>query len=199
MPDTDSVILVKRFSYRGENEEWSNRYHLEGTTPANAAAWKALYDAIFASEKTCLPATISLVRAYGYAAGSATATDVVDYTLSPLSPVVGTYSPAAGHYPLPGDVAMVLRWSTPDLNTRGKRIYLRKYFHGAHHNPSTPDTLSPTQSTALAAHGAVMIAGSLPGSMKVCGPQGADASSPAVLPWLTTRTLKRRGKRPPTP
>lgn len=198
VPDTDSVIIVKRFTYRGALEEWSNRYHLEGTTPTTPTTWKALYDAIIASEKAVYPANHSVVRAYGYVAGNDNAVDVVDYTVSPLSPVAGTLTMATNYVRAPGDAAVTLRWGTPDF-ARGKRVYLRKYFHGAVNDSSVnQDAVASGQVTAMTAHGAKMYDGTLPGGMKVCGPQGADAISHAASAFITTRTLKRRGKRPPT-
>jgi hypothetical protein len=198
VPDTPSVILVKRFPYRGVNEEWSNKYHFSGSTPGDAAAWKILIDAIYASEKTCLLPEVVLVRGYGYEAGSDHANAVVDYTISPLAVVPGTLS-ASGDPQAPGDAAAVLRWSTPNFS-HGKRIYLRKYFHGAATNGNlAQDEVLITMKTAMLAHGAKMIDGTLPGAARVCGPQGAVASSPTVLPFLTYRRLKRRARRNPTP
>lgn len=201
MPDTPSITLVKRFYYRGAYEEWTNRYHFSGSTPGDAAAWKVLADAVFASEKTCLPAVVELVRAYGYEAGSNGADAVIEYDIAPLAVVPGTLSMTGATY-TPGDVAFWIRWPTPD-RARGKVVYLRKYLHGALRSLTGPgttlnDAILPAQATAALAHGAKMIDGSLPGAAKVCGPQGAVAGAPSVSPYLTTRTLKRRGKRNPT-
>lgn len=196
MPDMPSITIVKRMSYRGQNEEWSNKYHFSGTTPADATAWKTLADAIITNEKGCLPATISFVRAYGYVAGQDHTVAVIDYTLPPNTVVVGT-QPTTSASPTPGDAAFWIRWQTPDFNSRGKRIYLRKYYHGALYATGTPDLVS-----ALQVSNAVVVAGkftdgTLPGSFKYCGPQGAVATNPTVGAYVTTRTLKRRGKRPP--
>lgn len=199
MPDQPSITIVKRFTYRGDTtEEFSNTYHFSGTTPANLAAWKTLADAIIAAEAPTVSAGVAFVQAYGYEAGNDNSVAQIDYRVAPLSPTVGSFTggtnPAA-----PGDVAATTRWATPNFTSRGKRIYCRKYWHAVFMQAAATDTLATTQRTALQTFGAKLIDGTLPGSFKYCGPQGAVLSAPETSAWLTTRTLKRRGKRPPTP
>ena len=62
---TPSVRIVKTFNYRGAVKEYSNRYHFTGGTPADSTAWNALFDAITAQEKTCLPAAQTITQAIG--------------------------------------------------------------------------------------------------------------------------------------
>lgn len=196
MPDTPSITIVQRFPYRGIDEEWSNTYHFSGTTPANDAAWKALADAIIASMADAFTNQVSWVAAYGYEAGNELSVFQYDYTALPGEQVIGTFNPGTAPE-MPGDVAATTRWTTPDTTSRGKRIYLRKYWHGVHSNGQlTGDTLYAAQKTELDEHAAKLIDGTLPGGFKYCGPQGAVASDPVTNPNLTTRTLKRRGKRP---
>lgn len=195
MPDTPSITIVKRFSYRGDaNEEFSNKYHFEGETPSSDAEWKTLADAIIASERTIMTGSVSFVRAYGYVAGNDFAAAVIDYTAAPLTPATGTLDHNSG-VRAPGDAAFWIRWRTPERNSRGKWIYLRKYFHDVLLQGGG-DVVTPGQRTAAAAHGAKMADGSLPGGVRICGPQGADAGPVTVSQYATTRTLKRRGKRP---
>lgn len=195
MPDTPSIVLVKRFTYRGQNEEFSNKYHFSGTTPVDTAAWKALADAMITAEKPTVDSRVSWVRAYGYVAGNDNSVAQIDYTLPPNTVVSGTAALTAG-YETPGDVAATVRWYTGALNSRGKKIYCRKYLHGVMRHATVPDQLNAVNSVALATWAAKLIDGTLPGTFRYCGPQGAVLSAPAVDPWLTTRTLKRRGKRP---
>lgn len=191
MPDTPSITINKEITYRGQPEVYSNTYHFSGTTPSGDAAWHTLALAIFDSEAVFLPTTTSFVGYLGYAAGNEFAVSIKNY-LEDGTPKVpgkagndGTVSP--------GDVAVWVRWSTPDRTSRGKRIYLRKYFHEVETSNDTVGTLARQR---LVAHGNKMIDGTLPGGVKVCGPQGAVASTPFASPWTTTRTLKRRGRRP---
>ena len=196
MPDTPSIVLVKRFLYRGQNEEFSNKYHFSGTTPANEAAWKALADAIIAAEQPTVTSAVSWVRAYGYEAGNENSVAQIDYTIAPNTVVSGTLAIGTG-VTTPGDIAATIRWYTGQINSRGKKIYCRKYMHGALHLNTDQDIIFPAQKTAMGTYAAKLIDGTLPGSFKYCGPQGAALSLPVVDQYLTTRTLKRRGKRPP--
>ena len=196
MPDTASITIVKSFDYRGAREEFSNTYHFEGTTPANDAAWKTLADAIITAEKPTVDNSVQFVRAYGYVAGNENSVAQIDYTVPPNTVAIGTGAFGGTGNEMPGDVAATIRWYTGALSSRGKKIYCRKYMHNVY-SGTDQDHLNAAQRTALGVFAAKLIDGTLPGSFKYCGPQGADLSTPEVSQWLTTRTLKRRGKRPP--
>lgn len=196
MPDTPSITIVKRFPYRGDTmEEFSNKYHFSGDVPGDDAAWKTLADAIIAAERPMLPASVSFVRAYGHEAGNEFAVATIDYTAPPLTPVAGTLA-VSGVAKAPGDAAFWVRWRTAHKNSRGKWIYLRKYFHGVLIGTTDGDIVATQQKAAAEAYAPKMTDGSLPGGVKICGPQGAVAGPAAVSTYTTTRTLKRRGKRP---
>ena len=196
MPDMPSITIIKRFSYRGNPEEYSNTYHFSGTTPATRAAWKALADAIIAAEKLCYMNTTSFVGAYGYEAGNENSVAQIDYDVAPDAPAVAGTSPGFGQV-APGDVAGTIRWFTGEYSSRGKKVYCRKYMHGVWIDTAAPDEMISAQRTLFATFAAKMIDGTLPGGAKYAGPQGAVLSAPQVNQYLTTRTLKRRGKRPP--
>jgi len=195
MPDTPSITIVKSFTYRGQPEEFSNTYHFTGTTPANTAAWKALADAIIAAEKLAVQPSVSFVRAYGYEAGTEHSVAQIDYAVAPNTIVVGT-QPFPSGVAVPGDIALTIRWETGRLNSRGKKIYCRKYMHGALSDGAPVDKVYTGQATAYLTFANKLIDGTLPGSFKYCAPQGALCTTPSVGEYLTTRTLKRRGKRP---
>lgn len=195
MPDTPSITIVKRFQYRGQDEEFSNTYHFSGTTPADAAAWKTLADGIIAIEKLTQNSQTKFVRAYGYVAGTEHSVAQIDYTVPPNTLLSGTGTFTGGSL-APGDAAVNIRWLTPDLNSRGKHIYCRKYMHNVYVETAVPDLVLDSQKTAFQTFAGKMIDGTLPGGVKYCGPQGAVLSSPRVDQYITTRTLKRRGKRP---
>jgi hypothetical protein len=197
MPDTPSITIVKSFDYRGVPEEWSNRYHFSGTVPTDTAGWKTLADAIIAAERPVVSSAVTFVKAYGYVAGNDNSVAQIDYHISPAVVLSGTFVPTGGQR-CPGDVAATVRWYTGASSTRGKKIYCRKYIHDVYFATNDPDNVLALQRTALGVYGAKMIDGTLPGSAKYCGPQGAVLSAPTVDIHTTTRTLKRRGKRPPT-
>jgi hypothetical protein len=195
MPDTPSLTVIKSFTYRGLPEQFSNTYHFSGTTPADGNEWSTLLDAIIVAEKPTVPAGVSFVGGYGYEAGNEVAVFVWNYADEGYAVPTGTFAPGALDA-VPGDVAAWIRWRTPDFSTTGKRIYLRKYMHGVYRDAASPDNLAATQKAAMETFGAKLIDGTLPETFRVCGPQGAVASLPKVSTYLTTRTLKRRGKRP---
>jgi hypothetical protein len=195
MPDTPSITIIKRFTFRGKDEEWSNTYHFTGTTPTGDAGWKTLADAVIASERTCYTQLHKVVRAYGYEAGNEHAVAAIYYDQAPLSPLPGTltYSNTDGSVQA-GDAALWLRSNTGIRGSNGKYRYLRKYFHGV--ITDTNGVVAAIQKTPVLAHGAKLTDGSLPGGFKWCAPQGALGGACSVSNYATTRTLKRRGKRP---
>jgi len=197
MPQHDQVTIVKDFSYRGNVEEWSNSYMLTGTTPTTDAAWKTLFDAIIASEKNCYNSATRVVRAMGYKATENFVTYSYDYK-GAAQTVAGATNAGPNGQLWAGDQAAWLRMRVGSTAT-GKPKYIRKYFHGGASPLVTPDLLNPTLATAYVAHGALMVGGTLPGQMKWCGPGQVIGTAPAASPFVTTRTLKRRGKRPTPP
>lgn len=196
MPDQPSIVIVKAFMYRGQVEEFSNKYHFDGGDPANDAAWAALWDSFITKEKPSQGQNVYHVAALGYNAGNEHAvwTNRVAYGISTLH---GTFAPATGEDAVPGDVAAWIRWKTSARTSLGKPIYLRKYMHGVSVDATDADKLSPTQRALMVTFAGGLTDGTLPSGRKICGPQGAAAGEVGVSLYLTTRTLKRRGKRPP--
>ena len=195
------VTLVKRLTYRGDpTEEYSNQYWFTGSVPSSSAAWKTLYDALIAQEKTVYVSEVSVVRAYGYGsdADDAVAVDSYDY-LGAAAAVAGTGTLGSGAV-MNGDSAVWVRWKTSRLNSKGKAIYLRKYYHPAQATLSNTgsDTVLPAQVTELTALGAKLRDGSfLDGRTLTARGHSSDVLvSHLASPYVTTRTLKRRGKRP---
>jgi hypothetical protein len=96
-----------------------------------------------------------------------------------------------------GDDAIWIRFATGRVSDQGKPIYLRKYFHGVFSSSSSaPDTFSAAQRTAFQTLAAAVLdtSGDWPGLGDLQGaalPGGYLTSS-----YITTRTLKRRGRRP---
>lgn len=192
---TKSITLVKRFTYRGVDEEWSNTYHFSGTAPASNTEWKALADAIFSTEKACYQSTTKLVRAYGYLPPLDVSVAQIDYVALGGALPAGTLLTESSDSVMAGDQASMLR-APVGLSTRGKKVYLRKYFHGGTIKQSDPDNIALRTTQGLTAHGAAMIGGGLPGGAKWCSPSGALPTLTQPNAFVTTRTLKRRGKRP---
>jgi hypothetical protein len=193
-----AFVTVKKFTYRNADEEFSNKWHLSAvpTTQdemdAFTTAWANLEKAIYASN-------VSIVRAYAYANDDNPASFVRDLVPGALT-VPGTYNPATnGDEILPGDAAATVRWYTGRTSTRGKKIYLRKYFHGVYRGfDAEPDKVATNQVTAYGTF-ATALEGSVGAiSAHIVGPDGVAPLNHRVDPYITTRTLKRRGRRPPT-
>jgi hypothetical protein len=206
------ITIIKRFTYRGNaSEEFSNTYWLKGSAPpATPAEWRALFDAIVLTEKTVYPAAVQVIRGYGYdnddghkpGDSGAVAPSVwqVDLRVSPDTPVAGTLA-TGGIEVAPGDAAVWVRWKTSRRTDPGaKPIYIRKYFHGALGNGTDPDLVATAQKTALLALGAKMDGGTLPGSRTITVAGQSDTIiNHGCSTYITTRTLKRRSKRPTAP
>lgn len=194
MPVHDQVTIIKDFSYRGTLEEWSNSYSLTGTTPTTDAAWKTLFDAIITSEKRCYMSASRTVRAIAYKAGEDHATYSFDY-LGAAATVAGVLVKSTGESAWAGDQAAWIRGRVGS-SPNGKPKYVRKYYHGGCTEVNQPDLLSVATKANYLLHAGTMTDGTLPGSMKWCGPDGTVAASLGTSVYTTTRTLKRRGRRP---
>ena len=193
------LTSIKSFQYRGVAEEYSNTYMFDGSTPADATAWRALFDALNLAEKYCLDDHVSIVKAYGYnkvpVKGDSSVWSV-DLRVSPNTPVVGQYTASPG-IPGAGDTAVWIRWGLDKLNTDGKRVYLRKYYHpGIAEAATVRDTVATNLKTAMSTFATKMHDGTFIDGRKIVGPDGTAVIGHGVSSYITTRTLKRRGKRP---
>jgi len=192
------ITIVTLFPYRGSTtEEFSNTYFLTGTTPADAAAWHTLAVALATEQAKCLPGNCNTKRFYGYDSDADDRVAVWSEDLSPggvAGSLATTTQPRA-----PGDCAMWVRWQTSRLTSKGKKIYLRKYLHGVvlESPTSVGDTVYSAQKTALDNFGTKMMDGTLAGGRKITGAGHTDTiTATKSSTYVTTRTLKRRGKRP---
>lgn len=198
---TTVITIVKDFTYRGvAGEEWSNTYMLSGTTPADSAAWRALFDAIVLQEKTLYIPAVRVTRGYGYDKVPVKGDHAIwSVDLRPSSTTVPGTLAVSSNMLMSGDQATWVRWSLNRFNSYGKRVYLRKYFHGGTLNTTVADLPATNYATALGAFGTFMMGGTLLGSRKTCDALGNEPIASVASPYVTTRTLKRRSKRDPSP
>jgi hypothetical protein len=208
MASACGLTIVKRFPYRGDTtEEFSNTYWFTGGPPADDAAWLALWTAMTTAEKPLYGATTQIIRGYGYNDDTghkpgdegdvAPSVWGIDLRIAPNTVINGSFS-AGALYTAPGDSAVWVRWKTSRrTNPGGKAIYLRKYFHPAYHAVQADgDTVAPTWVTNANTFGAKLYDGTLPGARKITTAGVNDTIlSHGASPYITTRTLKRRGKR----
>lgn len=187
------ITVVKTFTYRDAPEEWSNKYHFQGTAPSTPADWRALADAFITEEKAILSYFVSITKVLCY-----TDTDnpaVYTYTLADFGGnVAGTYMGVDEDVP-PGDSAYLLRWNTGRVSTRGKPIYLFKYYHGGNRSSTDRDQLKADLKTLCStfANSVRSSSGAWPG---LADKTGAEPVGYLAETYYTTRTLKRRGRRP---
>lgn len=203
MAEVVGLTLVKRFPYRGDaSEEFSNQYWLTGAVPADHAAWLALADAMGALEQPIFTSDVEVLRAYGYDDNAENAHSVWswDFSLGAGTPN-GTLVTTADTV-CPGDAAVWVRWATDRLNSDGKRIFLRKYYHPAVSEGTgvaERDLVSANQRSALQALGDKLSDGTFIDGRTIRSAGNAETGLvPATSPYVTTRTLKRRGKRNPS-
>lgn len=189
------LTLTKRFNYR-ENplEEWGNTYHFLGQPPITTAEWDSLANQVWNLEKPAMDASIHLVRATGHSSSDPGAVAVYehDYT-TPGPPPAGSFVTASAQR-APGDAAAVIQWLTNIKSARGKPIYLRKYFHGPYIEATNPDLLDPGYLNAVGVYAQAFINTPIWGGLTNAKRTAAIVSI-VVQGEVTTRTLKRRGKR----
>lgn len=197
------LTVNKRFTYRGvNNERYSNTYMFTGGTPADSAAWRVLFDALVLLEKTLYDGATEIVGGYGYNKVPVKGDHAIyslDLTVPPNTVVPGTFT-LGSNIKGPGDSAMWVRWGLDKFNPKGKRVYLRKYFHPAIFLTSAPDVCGATWVTAANAFGLKLRDGTFaPGgtARTVTDKDGTALVGHAASAYTTTRTLKRRGKRTP--
>lgn len=185
------LVVQKSFTYRSIAEEYANIYHFSGTQPADQASWQSFADAVKDLERPIFTSGVTWTSWLGYNDGSTTA----DYTGLHTGTLTGSGS-FASTIMAPGDCASWVRWATGDRSEQGKPIFLRKYFHPAYLTASGGDTLHASWRTAAATYGAAMTAGGLAGTAKICRTNGHLGTTVLAASNATTRTLKRRGRRP---
>jgi hypothetical protein len=194
-----SIRLDKSFPYRGNAEIWSNRYHFAGANPVDNVEWGAIVDALVQSERSCYSSRTTVVYAAGYLTDPGVAVFTRDYTVTPNSPVPGTFVP--GTLPAAtGDDAAWVRWNCGQVTSRGKKIYLRKYFHDVYLNAAGGgDALYTNQKSAIQNHGTACRGGLIVSghaSRLICDKHGNTALDNETVTYVTTRTLKRRSGSP---
>jgi hypothetical protein len=195
--DTAFLTLEKSFTFRGVREIWGNAYHLD-IVPRDASDWSTLSGQVWALEAAFLPADVQIETFYGHNPGTPPVL-VYEHDQPPPGPggSGGTYVPGGAQPGCPGDCAMWVRWSTTQKNSLGKPIYLRNYYHGVHSDNTGLDVVASGQKTALQALGTAFTNGITVNGItfRRAGPRGAVAQGSTVGNYITTRTLKHRGKR----
>lgn len=171
-------------------------YHLD-QVPASTAIWESLATAVVTQEIAGLTTDTQIERTTGHIPGTP---PVLVWEFDWVPPgeggLAGQWVPSAGDVQTPGDTAGWVRYGTTQKNKLGKPIYLRNYYHGVYWGLNR-DEWSPSQKGHFDTLGQMFVTGfNVQGTIfRRAGPRGAVAQNHASSTWLTTRTLKRRGKR----
>lgn len=189
------VIAISSFTYRDAPEEFSSNFHFDGDAPANPSDWRDLCDSHAAIWALGLVDVVSIVRYLCYE--DMDDDSVYTYDLAHFDGAVPGAIAHPGGGRAPGDAAAWIRWNTTRRTSNGKPIYIRKYVHGVYDSSSgEPDELWGDQKTGLTSVGSGLlgVTDDWPGLVDV---DGSDLEGGYLAStWITTRTLKRRGRRP---
>jgi len=178
-------------------EEWSNKYWFTGTPPSTSAEWEVLWRELVANEVSVYGATSRVVTGLANNDDSEDAHAVWSIDLRSTSEEIPGTLLSQGGYRMAGDQAGMCQVKTQRKSTRGKWIYLRKYFHDGFIDVVDNDAVTSTTAAAYYDFTLGLTDGTtLPGHVIRSQRQVEDLQGFHASQWVTTRTLKRRGKRP---
>lgn len=198
MASVCGLVVIKEMAYRDNpNEQWSNKYWLTGTPPDDPNEWKALFDQLVADEVALYSPSSKVVGGIGYDDNTENANSVWAVDLTALGAEVPGQLVVAQSEAMAGDQAGLVQWRTSRKSTRGKWIYLRKYFHHGGTGGASGDTITTATQAAYDHFAVLLLQGSAAHGRRIRSQFFDEVLQNKVIsPWVTTRTLKRRGKRP---
>lgn len=190
------VVIYKTFAWRGNTEEWGNTYHFVGDAPSTDSGWRDLVDDLIDMEKAVIDSSVTIERAICYE--DTDNPSVYSYDLAAFAGTVpGSISHTGlGAHVQEGSSAYMARWNTGRRSSKGKPVYLRKYWHPALDTGSNPDVVN-SGVVALVdtfAEDVMSASGAWPG---LAGPDGVAPVGWLAETYTTNRTL-RKGRRRPT-
>jgi hypothetical protein len=181
--------------YRAELQEtFSSDYAFKGSPPADDAGWLTLLNTVVAVERPIYLPSVSWLSAMGYDSDDPHATHVFSYAFDAPVPA-GTMDPPAPTVaaPMAGDQAALVSWPTDAKSAKGKRIYLRKYIHHGYVQLAEPDRIDGTTYKPVLLTYATAVDG-IHGGLRSPN-RDLNVTDHNVSDWVTTRTLKHRGKK----
>jgi hypothetical protein len=187
------VAVTKRTTWRGIEEEFSNVYHYDTALDATS---QEVADAVVAAERTIFANNVFFlnVKVWGPTDGTALQSQML------LQQTLTGSGNAARGSDTAKELTAVVEWDTGRKNTRGGRIFLRKYLHLG--SLTEPGEDQAKGNTALVAATVTRLT-TYANAVKNALPQGRAAISDKkgrklpiatdakVLPHLHTRQFRR--------
>ena len=191
------LVVTKKFTYRDQDEYWSNKYWFQGAPPGPSTEWRSLFDLLVEAERHCYTPSTTVTGGYGYSDNSEGAHAVWSVDLEALGATRAGSLVIQPEERMSGDQCGMFEFQTQRKNSRGKWVYLRKYMHDGGVSGADVDRISPATEGVYdtflnALKDGTWSSGRIIRSQK----QDETFNWGARSPWVTTRTLKRRGKRP---
>lgn len=187
MATAASLKVTKRFTYRGADQLFSNRYHFIGDVPTDDAGWLSLGNSIAEQEQHLFTSGVTVVRIDATPAG----TDVPVWTNNYSLAGDASFFDAQN---VPGDVAGLVRYSTNVRTTKNHPKYGMNYYHGVlKSGGGDADTWLEAQRDLFDGYAADWVSGQTwsGGSVTRSLPGGASTISHLVEEFLTHRDFPR--------
>lgn len=194
------VVVTKEFAYRANpNEQFSHDYTFgPQNIPSTDTQWEAMANAIRQAERPIYNSQVKWIKAICYAHNEPHTAHLFQTNWAGAGDLqTGTFTPAATDVKGAGDQASCVQWLSSARSVRGKPIYFRKFHHEPYIVAGGGDSLATDYVAALNTY-VVYMSTYLGGQYSTKYPTGTIVGYQA-LPYVTTRTLKRRGKRPLAP
>jgi len=185
-------------------EEFANDYIWAEGAPDNddTQFWTQLSTQLVQIEQQIFDASVQYTSMYGWNNTDPHEPHVFFRTFPTDANWQGKFVPGVGDIAGAGDQAAYIRWLGSKKSKAGKPTYFRKYPHRPWTSSTDRDKLSPDYLAALTAYASSSI-WTLKGTFinqfdqnKYNAGDNYATGPGTVSPWVTTRSLKRRGKRP---
>lgn len=189
-----AVSITKSVGFRGVQQEFSNVYHFSGTTPSAANAL-LLAQNIRNQEQDFHSSDVTFLRFKAWTAGGTPGANqmIAQGSLTGIG-LQGTNSS------MDRERAVLIRFAN-GIDTRGRPVYLRKWFHscgscqgvtfaGAGILQNTAQIASGDRTTIQTAAAGFLSIGTPGGPYQLCSPSGTAGGTPIVChPYLEHHQL----------
>lgn len=142
------VSITKKVTWRGHEEQFSNVYHYDTSTPINTdSGWDSLIDQIVAAEKALFSNVVTWVNARVWGPTNGTKAESVTQRVKDLTGV-GSITVATA---IPYEFTLVGQFYMGRNAGTQRKTFLRKYYHACCLQASSSNTPASLGNGALAA------------------------------------------------